>query len=205
MYFTRPADEEELQKREAIGTISASRLVRSIAESTQSIDVAVIYEIHKTIFAKAWPEIAGVLRTEETTITDSSHVPPHFSQVPGHMLELDKELKERMRDLSPLPAMHGFGVALNDGEEVMIGKIVHVAAWIHHKIVHIHPFVDGNGRTARLMVNLILERFRLIGISIKTGQCQVLCWNQVCLLAMRRLDSSVAISIQRSTSVFMTS
>jgi len=38
-----------------------------------------------------------------------------------------------------------------------------------------------------------------------TGQCQVLCWNQVCLLAMRRLDSSVAISIQRSTSVFMTS
>jgi len=41
--------------------------------------------------------------------------------------------------------------------------------------------------------------------SNSTGQCQVLCWNQVCLLAMRRLDSSVAISIQRSTSVFMTS
>jgi hypothetical protein len=38
-----------------------------------------------------------------------------------------------------------------------------------------------------------------------TGQCQVLCFNQVCLLARRRLDSSVAISIQRSMSVFMTS
>jgi Fic family protein len=167
MYFARPADEEELQKREAIGTISASRLVRSIAESTQPIDVGVIYEIHKTIFTKAWPEIAGVLRTEETTITDSSHQPPHFSQVPGLMLELDKEFKERIQDLSPLPAMHGFRVSFNDDEEIMIGKIIHVAAWMHHKIVYIHPFVDGNGRTARLMSNLILERFRLIGISIK--------------------------------------
>jgi type I restriction enzyme S subunit len=43
---------------------------------------------------------------------------------------------------------------------------------------------------------------RSIGV---TGQCQVLCFNQVCSLARRRLDSSVAISIQRSMSVFMTS
>jgi hypothetical protein len=56
---------------------------------------------------------------------------------------------------------------------------------------------DGNGYPwASVGIKLFL---------LDTGQCQVLCWNQVCLLAMRRLDSSVAISIQRSTSVFMTS
>ena len=38
-----------------------------------------------------------------------------------------------------------------------------------------------------------------------TGECQVLGWNQVCLLARRRVDNSVAISIQRSTSVFISS
>jgi hypothetical protein len=56
------------------------------------------------------------------------------------------------------------------------------------------PGLDGSRRHAEY-----------IGDVFNTGQCQVLCWNQVCLLAMRRLDSSVAISIQRSTSVFMTS
>ena len=35
-------------------------------------------------------------------------------------------------------------------------SIAELAAWVHYKIVHIHPFVDGNGRTARLLMNLIL-------------------------------------------------
>lgn len=30
------------------------------------------------------------------------------------------------------------------------------AAWLHIRLVSIHPFVDGNGRTARLVMNLAL-------------------------------------------------
>lgn len=48
-----------------------------------------------------------------------------------------------------------------------IEKVIHVAAWIHHKITWIHPFPNGNGRTARLSANLILERYGLMGISVK--------------------------------------
>jgi Fic family protein len=33
-----------------------------------------------------------------------------------------------------------------------------LAAWIHCKLVRIHPFTDGNGRTARLLMNLVLMR-----------------------------------------------
>jgi len=35
---------------------------------------------------------------------------------------------------------------------------IELAAYIHHELVKIHPFVDGNGRTARLLMNLILMR-----------------------------------------------
>jgi hypothetical protein len=36
------------------------------------------------------------------------------------------------------------------------GHPVHIAAEAHHRLVTIHPFVDGNGRTARLLMNLLL-------------------------------------------------
>ena len=35
-------------------------------------------------------------------------------------------------------------------------SIAELAAWVHYKLVHIHPFIDGNCRTARLLMNLIL-------------------------------------------------
>ena len=35
---------------------------------------------------------------------------------------------------------------------------IELAAYVHHELVRIHPFVDGNGRTARLLMNLILMR-----------------------------------------------
>lgn len=35
---------------------------------------------------------------------------------------------------------------------------VELAAKFHHKFTYIHPFIDGNGRTARLLTNLILMR-----------------------------------------------
>lgn len=39
---------------------------------------------------------------------------------------------------------------------ILIGKIYRYAALAHYKLVHIHPFTDGNGRTSRLLMNMIL-------------------------------------------------
>ncbi|MBI2644917.1 hypothetical protein HYW94_01930 [Candidatus Uhrbacteria bacterium] len=77
MKKARPANEEELQKREAIGTIRASRFVRGYAKSKEPIDVRIICHIHQEIFRDAWPEIAGVYRDENLEITYSKHLPPH--------------------------------------------------------------------------------------------------------------------------------
>jgi Fic family protein len=55
----------------------------------------------------------------------------------------------------------------SDDLGIQIDRVVSFSAWIHHIITYIHPFREGNGRTARLMANLILERYGLVGISVK--------------------------------------
>jgi hypothetical protein len=37
----------------------------------------------------------------------------------------------------------------------------YIAVWVHTRIVQIHPFEDGNGRTSRLLLNIILVRLGL--------------------------------------------
>ena len=163
----RPENEEELQKREAIGTIRASRFVRKYAKSKDPISIDTICAIHAEIFKEAWPEIAGVWRIENLKITDSHHLPPHHSEVPGLAENLNEEFTEKTKELQSIKGFVLGKSAPTDEELQAIDDIINVAAWIHHKITHIHPFRDGNGRTARLATNLILERYGLVGISIK--------------------------------------
>jgi cell filamentation protein len=177
----RPCTEEELQKGEAIGVIRASRFVRRYARSHKNIDIDVILNIHKEIFKDIWPDIAGKLRDENIKIAHSSHLPVHFSEVSKLINILDNELKEF---LEKLDISEGIILdAKNNSDEKMmeeIGKVVYLSAWIHHQITYIHPFREGNGRTARLVGNLILERYGLVGISIKmekenkNGYCNAL-------------------------------
>jgi Fic family protein len=163
----RPRTEEELQKREAIGVIRASRFVRKFAQSHKIISVETIKEIHAEIFNDAWSDIAGMYRTENLKITDSSHVPPHHSLVPKLMNEKAVELEKKLQALE-----HAEGIirGRNDNTPKVhktVDQVIQLAAWVHYSVTCIHPFRDGNGRTARLAGNLILERFGLIGISIK--------------------------------------
>jgi len=82
MSASRPKNEEELQKREAIGVIRASRFVRKYAQSHKEINVETICAIHKEIFNEAWTEIAGGYKEEELSITDSDLLLPHPTEVP---------------------------------------------------------------------------------------------------------------------------
>jgi len=161
--FIRPLDKKELHLREAVGAIRASRFVRRFAKSKDPITVEVIYEIHKEIFKKVLPEIAGKPRKEAVTIWRSKHLPPHHLKIPELLFDLNVELQEKLGSIKPLQLL------LKNKEEYLKGldNLLQIVAWVHHKIVWIHPFSEGNGRTARLMANLILERYGLRTISTK--------------------------------------
>ena len=45
---------------------------------------------------------------------------------------------------------------------------IETAAWIHAEFVRIHPFIDGNGRTARLIMNYSLMRDGFLPVNILT-------------------------------------
>ena len=163
----RPKNESEKQRREAIGLIRASRFVRQYARSHRKISIETIRNTHYQIFYDNWPEIAGEYRIENLKIKNSKHLPPHYSEVPGLMNKSDKKFLQKLKSLE---GCEGILREFKSSEEELsdcIEKVVSVAAWIHHLVTHVHPFREGNCRTARLSANLVLERFGLMGISPK--------------------------------------
>lgn len=163
----RPKSKEELQIREAIGVIRASRFIRKYAHSHKNISMSTICDIHNEIFEYAWPEIAGKYRDENLKITHSGHLPPHYSEVPSLMNQKNGILQDKLKTLQIVEGILSYKSSGYDDVLTAIDKVVRVAAWLHHIITYIHPFREGNGRTARLAANLILERHGLVGISIK--------------------------------------
>ena len=77
---------------------------------------------------------AGKYRQGDVMITGSKHKPPPAYEIPRVMNELIQWIRKNSKKLHP----------------------VELASIAHHKLVFIHPFADGNGRTARLFMNLLL-------------------------------------------------
>lgn len=90
-------------------------------------------QIHSLIIGQDESLSPGDYRNIGVIITGSEHTPPEPFEVPIKMRELFDWIKE------------------NETENPII-----VGAIAHHEMVKIHPFKDGNGRTARLLLNLIL-------------------------------------------------
>ena len=92
-----------------------------------------IRQIHKLIVGDEESLRPGDYRSIGVIITGSEHKPPEPFEVPIKMTELIEWVKLN-KDTNPII----------------------VAAIAHHEFVKIHPFVDGNGRTARIILNLLL-------------------------------------------------
>lgn len=103
-------------------------------EKRHSVSEALIRSLQKLVVNRLDDEQAGNYRTGSVLISGSKHKPPDAYDV--------------------LPLMHKFVSWLRRNTGKM--HAVELAALAHHKIVHIHPFSDGNGRTARLFMNVIL-------------------------------------------------
>ena len=101
-----------------------------------------ILRLHYLFYSGIDIDKAGRYRDVQVYITGTEFLPPRYSEVPSLMKRFIDEIPSKKSNLHP----------------------VEFSAWLHLEFVTIHPFVDGNGRCARLLTNLVLlkEGFPII-------------------------------------------
>ncbi len=122
---------------EAINHQEAIDFIRKIAQNKVKFSEEIIKKIHSIIVSKIShlkKEEIGKYRKVEVRISGSPHIPPMAVNVPDEMNKLLDFYNEEIGKSHP----------------------VLLTSEMHERITTIHPFVDGNERTARLVMNLIL-------------------------------------------------
>jgi Fic family protein len=119
---------------EAINHKEGIQYLYNFIKNKKELDEDTILELHKIILKNINDIEGGHYRTSNVMITGAIHIPPSAIKIRKLMNEFFEWYYKNKKKLS----------------------IAELAAWVHYKIVHIHPFIDGNGRTARLLMNLIL-------------------------------------------------
>ncbi len=124
---------------EATNLAEAYDLIEAIAKDKREIDHTTIQQIHEVV-VRGIDVDAGKYRVHNVLITGATKTPPDFSKVTRMMDDLIAFLNLNLQD--------------KEKKEYP----VKTAAFMHHKLVEIHPFTDGNGRVARLLTNLFLVK-----------------------------------------------
>lgn len=105
------------------------------------LDENIIKDIHSILTENII--VGGIYRNQEVRISGAGHVPPAgndmYFQIKNFFLDLEEK-----SNLNP----------------------IELAAWTHAEFVRIHPFIDGNGITSRLIMNYQLLRKGFLPISI---------------------------------------
>lgn len=121
---------------EAKNHVEALHFLYALVDLKKTISGQDLLELHRLILDKIYPEFAGRYRTMQVYIEGSAHVPPPAKEVPRLMEGVIREL----------------------GSKDQKTKAVISASKVHYLLTKIHPFADGNGRLARLLLNLRLMR-----------------------------------------------
>lgn len=130
---------------EAINHQEAIHFIEELLFNPQPFNKTILLQLHRLILLGIDTKNAGAYRKVEVRISGSKHIPPAALQVDDLMEGYFEFYELNKRTLHP----------------------VILAAEMHERLVSIHPFIDGNGRTARLVMNLILLQNGYTLVNIK--------------------------------------
>lgn len=120
---------------EAINHKDAIEFIEDLVSKNTVLSEYDIKSIHYLILKEIDSKNAGKYREENVLISGAKHIPPNYISVPFEMQKLIERYKA-WNNLHPIVR----------------------ACYLHGEFVKIHPFIDGNGRTAGLLLNFELMK-----------------------------------------------
>lgn len=129
---------------EVIGYRDAFEYILSVADPKTELTERAIKDIHSLVLMNDVKN-KGVYRSVPVSIIGAAHNPPEPYLVPAQMEKLINDYESMKQDKHILEAVSEF----------------------HLRFESIHPFIDGNGRTGRLIMNLELIKAGLLPVNIK--------------------------------------
>uniref|UniRef100_A0A8C4RAR4 Protein adenylyltransferase FICD n=1 Tax=Eptatretus burgeri TaxID=7764 RepID=A0A8C4RAR4_EPTBU len=136
------------EQNEVLGIDAAMTFINAtLAAHLGPVTPLDILEIHRRVLGPVDPAEAGRFRRGQVYV--GRHIPPPADAVPGLVEELTQWLaSEEAASLHP----------------------VELGALSHYRLVYIHPFNDGNGRTARLLMNFLLMQAEYPPVTVRAEQ-----------------------------------
>ncbi|GAA0178453.1 Fic family protein [Clostridium sediminicola] len=131
---------------EVMGHKDAYFYVEDLVKQKIPLSEKVVKDIHSLVLIDKQQD-KGVYRRLPVRIMGAVHEPPQPYLVPVQMNELILEYEEMIKKMHPVERV----------------------ALFHLKFEGIHPFIDGNGRTGRLLLNLELMKEGYPAINVKFG------------------------------------
>lgn len=126
---------------EVVNHRKAYRLIKNRLLEKKLLDEALVKDIHAQLMENIFQ--GEFYRDVNVRITGANHTPPE-----------------------PAEAFKQMKIFFGDMEWRSQGNPIEYAAWTHAEFVRIHPLVDGNGRTSRLIMNYQLMRSGFLPVSV---------------------------------------
>lgn len=127
---------------EVINHNKAFQYVKKCITEGLSLNESIIKDIHSILMENIMT--GGIYRNVDVYISGAGHTPPSPNEMYNQIKYFYLDLADKHFD-----------------------NAIDCAAWTHAEFVRIHPFVDGNGRTSRLIMNYQLMANGFLPISIK--------------------------------------
>ncbi|WP_394189533.1 Fic family protein [Paenisporosarcina quisquiliarum] len=121
---------------EVINHRDAINFLEEVVQKNERLTEWTIKSIHRLVLKGIQEDNAGVYRKENVVIGGASHRLPDHVIVPELMEQFISKVENEWSTIHP----------------------VERAAKVHAEFVKIHPFIDGNGRTSRLLMNYELMK-----------------------------------------------
>ena len=128
---------------EVINHKKAYGYVKKCIAEKKSLDENIVKDLHAILTENII--VGGIYRNEEVRISGAGFTPPAGNEMYMQIKNFYEDLKIKEKELNP----------------------IELAAWTHAEFVRIHPFVDGNGRTSRLIMNyqLLLNGYLPVSVA----------------------------------------